>query len=197
MKRGLILTLGVLALVAGPIEAQRTETLVSSRHRNGGFGGPVMKVGGVLGDPALFLGGRGGWVVGRTFVLGGGGYGLVNDNIPLRVSYQGRDPVLEMGYGGLEMEYLHTSYRLAHFSVQTLLGGGGVRYRDRQRFETLAEDNFFVVEPGAHANLNITEYLRLSGGFNYRWTWGAELPGLRDQDLSGPLGVFTIRFGRY
>jgi hypothetical protein len=202
-------TVGVRALIgwagaglcmfalAAPAEAQRTETLVGSRHRNGGFGGPVMKVGELLGDPVLFLGGRGAWVAGGTFALGGGGYGLINDNLPAPVTIGGRPTRLEMGYGGLEMEYLHEAYRLAHLSIYSLIGGGGVRYRDRDRYETLAEDGFLVMEPGANLNLNITEFLRLSAGVTYRWTWGVELPGLEDRDLSGANGVFTIRLGRY
>ncbi len=195
--RALAVTLLALATLAAEAAAQRTETLVGGRHRNGGFGGPVMKVGTLLDDPVLFLGGRGAWVAGGAFALGGGGYGLVNDNLPAPVTIGGRPTRLEMGYGGLEMEYLHDSWRLAHLSLHTLLGGGAVRYRDRDRFETLADDGFLVMEPGANVNLNVTEFLRLSAGVAYRWTWGVELPGLRDEELSGATGTFTIRFGRY
>lgn len=196
MRTGMGLLLLALAM-AGPLEAQRTETLVGSRHRNGGFGGPVMKVGELLGDPVLFLGGRGAWVAGGSFALGGGGYGLVNDNLQAPVVYPGRRATVEMGYGGLELEYIHESWRLGHLSLYTLMGGGGVRYRDRDRFETLAEDSFLVMEPGANLNLNVTEFLRLSAGVTYRWTWGVEMPGMGDRELSGATGVFTLRFGRY
>lgn len=191
------LVLLCMGALAAPAAAQRTETLVGSRHQNGGFGGPVMKVGELLGDPVLFLGGRGAWVAGRTFALGGGGYGLVNDNLAAPVTIGGRPTRLEMGYGGLEMEYLHDSWRLAHLSVYTLMGGGAVRYRDRDRYDTLADDGFLVLEPGGNVNLNVTEFLRLGAGVTYRWTWGVELPGLQDRDLSGVNGVFTIRIGRY
>ena len=111
--------------------------------------------------------------------------------------YSGRRAILEMGYGGLEMEYIHESHRLAHLSIYSLMGGGGARYRDRDRYETLEEDGFLVLEPGMNMNLNVTRFLRLSAGATYRWTWGAELPGLEDDDLSGATGVFTLRFGRY
>lgn len=194
---GLLVVAAAGAAVPAPAEAQRTETLVGSRTSNGGFGGPVMKVGELFGEPVLFLGGRGAWVAGRTFALGGGGYGLVNDNLEAPVVYSGRRAILEMGYGGLEMEYIHESHRLAHLSIYSLMGGGGARYRDRDRYETLEEDGFLVLEPGMNMNLNVTRFLRLSAGATYRWTWGAELPGLEDDDLSGATGVFTLRFGRY
>jgi hypothetical protein len=200
LPAGTGLLAAVLLLLAGglsPATAQRMETLVNSRAQNGGFGGPVMKVGELFGDPVLFLGGRGAWVAGRTFALGGGGYGLVNDNLLAPMEFAGRRAVLEMGYGGLELEYIHESHRLAHLSLYTLMGGGGARYRDRDRYETLAEDGFLVLEPGMNMNLNVTRFFRLSAGATYRWTFGAELPGLDDRDLSGPTGVFALRFGRY
>ena len=70
---GLLVVAAAGAAVPAPAEAQRTETLVGSRTSNGGFGGPVMKVGELFGEPVLFLGGRGAWVAGRTCALGGGG----------------------------------------------------------------------------------------------------------------------------
>jgi hypothetical protein len=187
-----------LALLGAPLSAQRTETLVRSGQPNGGFGGPVLMVGSILGDPALFVGGRGGWVAGRTLSVGGGGYGLVNDNIEAPAVFTGgRRAIVEMGYGGFELEYLHRAHELAHFSIYALLGGGSVRYRDRDRYESLGDDAFLVLKPAAQMTLNVTDFFRMSAGAGWRWTWGADLPGLGDNDLSGAAGMLTLRFGRY
>lgn len=178
--------------------AQQAETLFSNQVSHGGFGGPGVKIGEVAGDPGVWVGGRGGWIINfdnnHTLSLGGGGYGLVTDH---RSSI---DPDLYAmaGYGGVDFEYTNQSYRLVHFTVSTLIGGGGLMLRERNFEEVIDEtDSFFVFEPGATVELNVTHFFRIGAGVSYRLTSGISRFGYSDSDFSGLNGMFTFKFGKF
>ena len=117
----------LLVLVfTSPVLAQEA-TLINGEIESGGFGGPVLKVTSINGENAVMVGGCGGWIINHSFVLGGGGYGLVTD-----VHAKATDSIhqnIEMGYGGLELEYIPSSNDLFHLSVGLLVGAGGIGYR--------------------------------------------------------------------
>lgn len=178
--------------------AQQTETLFSGDVTHGGFGGPVVKLGSVADETAVWIGGRGGWIISfdrsNTISLGGGGYGLVTDHqSPI-------DPDLYAlaGYGGFEVEYTNQSYRVAHFTISSLIGGGGLLLRERD-FEEVEEDvdSFFVFEPAANVEVNVTHFFRISAGVSYRLTSGIGRFGFSDSDFSGFNGVITFKFGKF
>jgi len=118
-------------------------TLINGEIESGGFGGPVLKVTNINGENAVMVGGRGGWIINHSFVLGGGGYGLVTD-----VKAKTTDLLhqyIEMGYGGVELEYIASSDDLLHFSVGLLVGAGGIGYKqiDNDGFMAPRENNSF------------------------------------------------------
>jgi len=76
MIKRIILIIGSLAAMTVVATGQEAETLFAGEVVHGGFGGPVLKASTVNGSPALFVGGRGGWIINHSFILGGGGDGL-------------------------------------------------------------------------------------------------------------------------
>lgn len=176
-----------LLVWASPAFAQE-QTLVSEDFHSGGFGAPVVKFSEVANEFAVFAGGRGGWIINHTFVLGGGGYGLAND-IRFSDSVTGRD--IEFGYGGLELEYINSSSRLVHFSVYLLIGGGGLSGT------VLEDESVFVLEPALNGELNITSFFRLNAGVGYRWVSAVDNPGFEDSDFSALYGQLTAKFGAF
>ena len=187
------------ALLITPSSAEgqrRPETLVGKHFHSSGFGGPVMKMSEVNNEFAVFVGGRGGWLIDQTFVLGGGGYGLVTDVETGLVDDRDEPVDLSLGYGGVQLEYLHDSWELVHFSLAMLIGGGGATLDDR-RGDSLEDDGFFVLEPEVNMNLNVTEFFRIGVGAGYRWVNGVDLTGLDDSDLSAVAGTLTFRFGGF
>lgn len=190
----------LFALIAMPVAAQDVETLFGEDEiEHGGFGGPVLKAGPVNGTTGVFFGGRGGWVVGHRFIIGGGGYGLVNAIDALVPNATG-DRRLNFGYGGLELEYVHHWDRLMHWSVMLHVGAGGVGYRRSDGMgggDVGPTDEVFVLEPAIQAHLNITKFFRISAGASYRYVSGVTIPATTNEKLSGASGVITLRFGKF
>lgn len=183
------------AMVTVLVYAQE-ETLIGGAIESGGFGGPVVKIGRVKGETALLVGGRGGWIINHTFVLGGGGYGLVND-IRMKETL-GKTYYLALGYGGLELEYVANSDRLIHYTFRTLIGAGGVNLRTGSgAMGDVDSDPFFIVEPAADVVLNVATNFRLALGVSYRYVRGVNFEGLRNSDVAGPSGMLTLQFGTF
>ncbi|NOX17646.1 MAG: hypothetical protein GXO87_05115 [Chlorobi bacterium] len=180
------------------------ETLVGGEIHNGGFGGPVIKMGQINDQLGLFIGGRGGWIINHSFVIGGGGYGLVN-GVSAQVNAEGGEDEITMGYGGVEFEYIVNSNKLSHFTVYSLFGAGGYNYRnkykdyDRNNVSAMHDsETFFVIEPAANLEINFTKFFRMSLGVGYRFVTGTTGGGfISDSDLSGFSGTIAFKFGRF
>lgn len=190
----------IMLLIVAPASSQDVETLFGEEEiEHGGFGGPVIKAGQVNGTTGAFFGGRGGWIVGHRFIIGGGGYGLVNA-VDALVPNAAGDRQLNFGYGGLELEYIHNWDRLMHWSVMVLVGAGGVGYRRSDAMgggDVGSMDDVFVLEPALQAHLNITKFFRISAGASYRYVSGVTSLASTNEKLSGPNAVLTLRFGKF
>lgn len=184
MKR--LLTFAFILATASPALAQE-RTLIGAEFESGGFGAPVIKFSKMGGDFALFVGGRGGWIINHTFVLGAGGYGLAND-IDLGTT---QTRAIELGYGGLEFEYINSSDNLIHFTFYLLVGGGGLSG------PAVDEEAVFVFEPAVNGELNVTSYFRFNVGVGYRWVTGVDTSALGSADLSALCADLTFKFGAF
>ncbi|HSR18815.1 MAG TPA: hypothetical protein VLM39_12055 [Ignavibacteriaceae bacterium] len=201
MKK-ILSTLAIIIFSSVCIFAQEETLIGNGEVSNGGFGGPVVKFTQIKGEPAVLVGGRGGWIINHSFVIGGGGYGLANDieaDIPIYGMYS--QPFINFGYGGFEMEYIINSDKIIHFSVATLIGGGGVSYRndlwnDHEDWDS-PHDEFFVLEPSANIELNIISFFRINAGVSYRFISGTNLDDLKNSDLAGPAASLTLKFGSF
>jgi len=194
MKKVLILLLATLS--STPLLAQE-ETLVGEKFHSGGYGGPVSKLGLVNGKIGVFSGGRGGWIINHKFVIGGGGYGLSMDVETDQFSVNGKQLYLDMSYGGFEMEYIHNSDQVVHWTIHALLGSGTVKLREHDPNEVIESDRIYVVEPSFNVNFNITTWFRLGLGASYMLALGAELGEITSSDISGPSCLIIFKFGSF
>jgi hypothetical protein len=203
MKTFIIFSL--LVLLSIPAFAVE-KTLISGKVESGGFGGPVLKFTNIKNDFALLVGGRGGWIVNHTFVVGGGGYGLTT-NVKVKRISPDTTLYLDFGYGGFEMEYIYNSNEVVHFTISTLMGAGGVNYSthkyydysDNYRYKEpyYEGDAFFVLDPTINLELNVAKFFRMDFGFAYRTVYGINMVDIKDSDLSGFAGVLTFKFGKF
>jgi hypothetical protein len=178
------------------------ETLISGDFARGGYGGPVLMYSRVLDRDAIFFGGRGGWIVGHRFVLGGGGFGMTTrPPAPEGAPDVGEDLRLDFGYGGVWLEYILLPDKVVHATVGTLIGGGGTSYTRVRRTERedreVESDPVFVLDPVVSIELNVIRFMRVSAGVGYRYVGSVNLPGLRREDLSGFTGSVMLKFGRF
>jgi hypothetical protein len=201
----------IFLIVTGMIGYSQEETLLDENFESSGYGGPVVKFTQIKDEFGLLIGGYGGWLINHTFMIGGGGYGLVNkikanpEAQDLYYSFTGRPLNIEMGYGGVILEYINNSNSLVHFAISTLIGGGGITYNERDDnnwdwsndLNNKPHDAFFVVEPELKAELNIASFCRLNVGCSYRFISGVNIIGLKNSDLSGPSANITLKFGKF
>jgi len=121
---------------------------------HGWFIGPVAQVTTIAENMAFSLGGRIGWMGNRRYVVGLGYYSQLT-----KIEIQTNKTV--MNYGGLELEYIFFPDELIHFSVYSLLGYGGLKCGKY--------DHFFMVEPGAHVVLSMTDIFHIEFGISKRF----------------------------
>lgn len=189
----------MILLLSVPVLFAQEETLVSGKVTNGGFGGPVVKFTSINSHFGVLVGGQGGWIINHTFAIGGGGYGLAN-NIKTDKIILGEQQLLNLGYGGVELHYIHNSEKLIHCTVSLLIGAGAVSYRHPNNWEGSWDTNvktFFALEPTVRVMLNVTSFFRVGIGGGYRLLTGANLDNLKSSDISGPSAEVVFKFGKF
>ena len=190
----------LLLLILSPLVFAQEETLLGSgKISNGGFGGPVVKFTSINKHFGVLVGGQGGWIINHSFVIGGGGYGLVN-NVKTENIFLGERQLLNFGYGGVELHYINNSDKLIHYTISLLIGGGGIGYRQPNDWDWDWDTNtrsFFVMEPTVRLMLNVTSFFRIGVGGGYRLISGTSLDELKDSDISGPSAEIVLKFGKF
>ncbi len=187
MGKMLIFALALSLFPGAGVAAQQAGAPESSTHI---FTTPSIRPASFNGNWELFIGGRFGWFISDRLSLGTGGYGLVTtvetaytDSVP--------DAQLELGYGGLEMEYYHRPAGPVSYSLSLLLGGGEARY---SADESQPNDTFFLWEPGFHLGRLVSDNMRLTAGVLYRRAFGLDLSGFDDDDFTGFTADIALRF---
>jgi hypothetical protein len=195
----LTITLVLTIILFTQVFGQEKTLLGDGEITHGGYGGPVIKFSQVNDNFAVFVGGRGGWIINHTFVIGAAGYGLANPIKGNEIIF-GESRRLHFGYGGLELGYINNSDELIHFSVYTLIGAGSVLSNVDDDLFPMYDDEpntFFVLEPSANVVMNISSFMRLSVGASYRFVNTNEVDGLSSSDLSGTAVGLTLKFGKF
>ena len=169
------------------------QTLLSGNATYGGFGGPVVKLARIAGRDAVMVGGRGGLIVNGTFIIGGGGTGWRTESIR---GSDGAAYQLDVGYGGVDLEYIHRTHQLVHFAVQLSLGGGRATQGPAGGGPS-RHVSFLIAEPGLHLELNVTKGFRVGAGVSYRFVSGLELPAFSNADLRGAAATLTFKLGKF
>ncbi|MFC2131755.1 hypothetical protein ACFLSQ_10000 [Bacteroidota bacterium] len=187
-----------------------------------GYGGPVVKFSSIQSETALFVGGRGGLTINKTFTVGLAGYGNV---LWPTIDYNGRtldntadstvNEDLMFGYGGMFVEYIYNPTEIVHFSANTLFGFGGSTIRnidfddadydyDNMKKRTEPWAAYFVVEPAVAVELNVTSFFRIGLEASYRYVSEIrtnssfdDISAQKDINLSGFAGGLTFQFGKF
>ncbi|MEO9803175.1 MAG: hypothetical protein ABJF04_08015 [Reichenbachiella sp.] len=173
-----------------------------------GFGNIDFRVGEVVSQQALIMGAYGGILVNKNIMLGVAGYGIATES-----QFEGFDPETNElrdlniygGYAGMLMGFKVASKEIIHLSVPMVIGAGHLDVSDDNYFNvpngdndfTLESTSFFVFEPSALVELNISYHFRMGFGAGYRLVRGSSLENLADDNLSGFSGVLSFQFGNF
>jgi hypothetical protein len=211
MKTKLFFLIFLLTGMTLYAQNEEVQTLFNKNIDLGYGGSLVTKVGKINNETTLIVGGRGMFLMDHAYSVGLGFYGLSTNTKALVP-----DPNditsnrMGMGYGGLELEYIISSNNLVHFTIQTLVGGGGVGYFKDWRHNNYDNNNdyyhdnemenidgFFIFEPGVNIELNVVDFFRLGIGGSYRVVSGLSSALSTNSDLSGLSGFLTLKFGKF
>lgn len=202
----------IIVFCSSVATAQEQTLLSANEYSNGGFGAPVLKYTTLNRQGGLIIGGRGGWIINHSLILGGGMYALVSE---VQVDVIDGDIILKDGdnlhlrYGGFEIEFIFSPLSVFHVSVYTLLGMGSISYRNivQENFDdsdnnyhmwdSFMGNQFFIAEPAINLEVNVTTFFHLALGASYRFTNGAEYQTVTDNNISGLSGMLTFKFGKF
>jgi opacity protein-like surface antigen len=194
MKKVLAVLLAAVLLAAVAHAGERI--LFGGQVEHGGFGGPYVKFTQINNQFGLLVGGRGAWIINHVLAIGGGGCGLANN-----VDSNRPDSLVSFGYGGGILEWIIRSDEVLHFTIETLIGGGGIGlFPDNQQDSGSRDqhsDGVFVMEAAANLELNVATWFRADAGLGYRLVSGVEIAGLTNSDFSGPAATLMLKFGKF
>lgn len=199
----IFLGLGFLLASAQDDNDNEIQTLFPKSRSNGGYGAISFSYTQIDGKDAFLMGGRGAWVIGHSFALGFGGNGFIND-----VNYQNPHEMylndgLVGGYGGLYLEPIIAPRFPVHLSFPILIGGGGITnviysndWEDYIYDESLT-DAYFVIEPTAELEFNMTRNMRLALTCGYRFTTDIIIKNVSPDILRGFNYGLIMKFGKF
>lgn len=179
------------------------KTLFGDDARNGGYGGFSVQYGPLAKNKdAIIFSGRGAAIFGHGLAVGIIGKGYLTDFYD--DADFGGEVNLAGGYGGLFIEPIAFPKFPVHLSFPVTFGVGGIAYSSRlnddpDNWESYVEDSdaYFLVEPGAELELNLTRFFRLALGVYYRYTTDIELMYTPEDALNGFSGGVTFKFGKF
>lgn len=207
--RILLIAAAALLLFAVAGHAQERTLINVSEIKSGGFGGPQIMYTTFNGEDGLLLGGQGAWVLNESVYLGGGGYGLTTHHDGVRNVNYSQTPQLVMGYGGVLFGVILQNDELLHLTADVMIGGGAVSNvvelragdpgfeLDDDGYKRLRTSGFWHVQPMAHLELNLTDWMRVAVSGGYRLVRDFDAFGVSAEDASGPVAGLTIRFGSW
>ena len=166
------------------------------------FGAPVIRYTSLIGQNSIILGGKFGWVINKSIVLGGGFYGLASE---VRTNYKdalsGQSLALGFNFGGLEFEYIFLPGSAVHGSIGMLFAGGGLYFSVPDKsvpHNSYFSQDLLVWEPSLNIEFNTLSWLHTDLNFSYRIISSfRENYGIAKKDLTGPSVGIIFKLGAY
>jgi hypothetical protein len=186
-------------LFVGEVEAQHPASQQESQ-RGGYFGAPVLKYTSIRGQGALMLGGRGGWNLTPSVVLGGGAYGTVTEiDARERVMPEAPGPLdVKLETFGIDVEYAPRPASPTHVTFTLFTGGAAAHNVNDETKDQEGETDFiFLLEPSAGVERRLTDSVHFNLALSYRLVSGVEQPGLSAGDLQGASAVLALKWGKF
>ncbi|MEA2696216.1 MAG: hypothetical protein QOI66_487 [Myxococcales bacterium] len=173
------------------------QTIVGARPEgqsivSGWFVSPTFGTTGWGGSLAYVPGIRGGLYLNRRLAIGLAVNGLGNGDTRL-----GEHEARHFGtYGGLLLQYVVQSNRVAHVSFESTLGDGHWCANNGQSDACIGK-RFIVFEPAANFELNVARHVRFTTGVGYRFAVAGGGEGPSSRDMSSLVVRSGLVFGSF
>ena len=176
-----------------------TASFFAQGFESGAFVSPVFKYTRFINQEALVIGGKGGWIINKKFVLGAGYYVLTSD---VKTSYHDaqnhQDVMMNFNYGGLEFEYLFLYDSKFNISLDMLLGGGGESFYIQNNSKNYGTANLLKWEPQLSMEIELYTWLHADAGISYRMiSSNYEIYNVSRNDLQGINVLLNFKIGEY
>jgi|WetSurMetagenome_2_1015567.scaffolds.fasta_scaffold372155_1 hypothetical protein len=208
----LLLTAFSVSLIAqntikiGRDDDQKIHTIFKKEKRDGFYGSLSVGYSPIDNKDGLTFSSRGCWIMDHFFSMGIGGTAFINqlENIPLGIDVTTPNKELSLagGYGGLIVEPILFPLKPLHLSFPILIGAGGAgSYNDYDYYSSYSVysngDFFWVIEPQAELELNLTRWLRFALYAGYRYTSELNIEGISKDALRGYSFGATTKIGLF
>lgn len=196
--RQLVIVL-VLFLFAAKAAAQDQVPRERARGR-AHFGAPVVKYTVIRGQGAVMFGGRGGWYVTRSLLLGAGAYGTMTEVDAREGVVPDAPGPLDVKFEsfGFDLEYAFRPDAPTHVTLGVFLGGGAGHYVRNKTNEQHGETDFMLLlEPAVGLERRVADWFHLNLAAAYRLVSGVEQRGLDNSDLNGASVALAAKFGQF
>lgn len=130
-----------------------------------------------------------GFEFGRALYVGWSHFRLIDD---VTFNQGGEFQRLDFNFNGGFINYAFVPYKAVHPTLGVEMGQGRVAINTPL---TSNRDNTFTIQPSAGLEINVFRWFRLGVEGGYRFVSDVEYAGLTNQDLSGPFGRATLKFG--
>lgn len=182
-------------------DKDKIKALISKDNELKPFGSLDFKTGNTNDNLSMLIGAHGGLIINKNVILGVGTYGWVTN--PEVTNAAQTDLELDGGYAGFVLGYKFFPKEIVHLSFPILIGGGQIRLKDPDYFvgrgsdswQTVESSAFFVVDPCAQIEVNVSNYLRVAVGGGYRFITGSSLDSIDDPSLSDFYGMLSLQVG--
>jgi hypothetical protein len=170
----------------------------------GGYGSIFLQYSTLANQDAVYIGGRGGWIIGHGFSIGFGGTGYFNKFINYST-----DTVhnISGGHGGLYIEPIFLPRFPVNLAIPIFLGFGSVSQfeylfsdfdNEYYRGYPLKSDTYFIIEPGAEIQFNLLKTVRFSIGISLPYTTKIDLePYLSKYPFNNIKYNVRLTFGKF
>lgn len=188
----------VLLLGAAEVAAQGSSSGEGSG--SGRFAAPVVRYTTIRSQAALMFGGRGGWSVSPSLVLGFGAYGTLTEVDAAPGAMPGVSYPLDVKLEtfGFDAEYAVRPAAPTHLTIAASVGGAANHYyKDGTREQEGETDFMLLLEPSVGVEQRVARWLHLNLAVSYRLVRGVEQVGLGAGDLRGPSAVLAAKLGRF